>query len=119
MESFRISDIQLTTSSEVDADHSASFSRFNHNIQGGAWIPKTPDQSEYLQIDLGWIMILTGIATQGHPEKQCRVLTYKVKHGMSLNDAFIDYPQVCDKLLDIMIIFCFCLNLFTQAYSDI
>jgi len=113
MESFRISDLQLTASSEVDADHSASCSRFNHNIRGGAWIPKTPDQSEYLQIDLGWIMILTGIATQGHPEKHYRTLTYQVKHRISLSVAFKNYPQVCDRLFNILIAFRFCLYLFT------
>ena len=95
MESFRISDLQLSASSEADALHSALYSRLNHNIGGGAWMPAKLDRSEYLHIDLGWIMILTGIATQGHPvHKAYHTKAFKIKHGISLNEAFTDYPKV-------------------------
>ena len=99
MESFRISDSQLTSSSQADASHSAVYSRLNHHIQGGAWVPETSDHSEYLQIDLGWIVILTGISTQGHPEKANRSIRYDLKHAVSLDEAFTDYPKVCYKIM--------------------
>ena len=95
MESFRISDPQLSASSEAYASHSVLYSRLNHHIGGGAWMPAKLDRSEYLQIDLGWVMALTGIATQGHPEhKSYRTVAFKIKHGISLNEAFTDYPKV-------------------------
>ena len=96
MESFRISDLQLSASSEADAVHSSLYSRLNHHIGGGAWMPAKLNRSEYLQIDLGWIMILTGIATQGHPEKSYRTLAFKIKHGISLDEGFTDYPKVLE-----------------------
>ena len=102
MESFRISDLQLSASSQADTSHSAVYSRLNHHIQGGAWIPVKSDRSEYLQIDLGWVMILTGISTQGHPEKPYRTLTYKLKLGISLNEALTDYPKVCCDIIQLI-----------------
>lgn len=94
MESFGISDSQLSSSSQADNSHSATSSRLNHHIEGGAWIPEKSDGLQYLQIDLEWVMILTGIATQGHPKQQYRTLTYKLKHSISRDQAFTDYPLV-------------------------
>ena len=94
MECFSISDLQLSASSQADASHSAVYSRLNHHIGGGAWMPATSNRSEYLQIDLGWIMILTGIATQGHPERSYRTMAFTIKHGISLDEAFKNYPKV-------------------------
>ena len=99
MESFRISDLQLSASSQADASYSAEYSRLNHNIQGGAWIPETSGRSEYLQIDLGWVMILTGISTQGHPEKPYRTVIYNIRHRMNLNEAFTLYPKVYHEII--------------------
>ena len=94
MQSFRISDVQLSASSQADASHSAEYSRLNQDVQGGAWMPAKLDRSEYLQIDLGWVMTLTGIATQGHPAELYRALTYTIKHGITLDQAFTHYPKV-------------------------
>ena len=94
MESFGISDSQLSSSPQANNSHSATSSRLNHHIEGGAWIPEKSDGLQYLQIDLEWVMILTRIATQGHPEQQYRTLTYKLKHSISGDQAFTDYPLV-------------------------
>ncbi|CAH3192720.1 unnamed protein product, partial [Porites evermanni] len=37
--------------------------------------------------------VLTGIATQGHPEQPYRTLTYKLRHTISLDEAFTTYPK--------------------------
>ena len=94
MESHKISDRQLSASSQVNGSYSAQYARLNHNLQGGAWIPEKSDRSEYLQVDLGWVSVLTGIATQGHPEQPYRTLTYKLRHTISLDEAFTTYPKV-------------------------
>lgn len=94
MESYKISDRQLSASSQVNGSYAALNSRLNHNLQGGAWIPETSERSEYLQIDLGWVSVLTGIATQGHPEQPYRTLTYKLRHTISLDEAFTTYLKV-------------------------
>lgn len=94
MESHKISDRRLSASSQVNGSYAALNARLNHNLQGGAWIPETSDRSEYLQIDLGWVSVLTGIATQGHPEQPYRTLTYKLRHTISLDEAFTTYPKV-------------------------
>ena len=92
MESFRISDVQLSASSQ--ASNSSIYSRLNQHIQSGAWIPEKLDRTQYLQIDLGWLMILTGIATQGHPESKYRTLTYRIRHTIRLDETFTYYPKV-------------------------
>ncbi|XP_068715193.1 uncharacterized protein [Montipora foliosa] len=93
MESLRISDLQLSASSQSDSSTSAKYSRLNHYIQGGAWTPAESNPTEYLQIDLAWITILTGIATQGHPEKPHRVLTYRLRHRISPDESFVEYNK--------------------------
>ena len=94
MESFQISNTQLSASSEMDSSHSALHARLNHNFDGAAWVPVRSDPTEYLQIDLMWITLITGIMTQGHPENSHRLLTYTFEHGIGSDDSFTQYNKV-------------------------
>ena len=93
MESFQISNVQLSASSEMNMSYSATHARLNLNFDGGAWVPAKSDPTEYLQIDLTWITILSGIMTQGHPENSHRLLSYTLQYGISSED-FTMYNKV-------------------------
>ncbi|XP_078342156.1 uncharacterized protein LOC144627995 isoform X2 [Oculina patagonica] len=93
MESFSISDSYLTASSKQDELHGPECSRLNHHVNDGAWIPKTSDASQFLQIDTGWVVILTGIAIQGHPALPYRTTSFQMKLATNVNQQFEPYPR--------------------------
>ena len=93
MESFSIGDAQLTASSQQDGQYGPECARHNHHIDGGAWIPKTSNVSQFLQIDTGWIVILTGIAIQGHPTLRYHITAFQMKLATNLNQQFEPYPR--------------------------
>jgi len=92
MESFSIGDSQLTASSQK-YQSGPECARLNHIIDGGAWVPKTSDLLQFLQIDTGWIVILTGIAVQGHPTLGYHIQAFQIKLATNLNQQFQLYPR--------------------------
>lgn len=71
MENRRISDGQLSASSEWDSDHAASNARLNFQRVGrkrGGWSAKSNDVNQWLRVDLGSPMKVTGIETQGRQD---------------------------------------------------
>lgn len=93
MESFSISDTHLTASSKQDDLCGPEVARLNHRIDDGAWIPKTSDALQFLQIDTGWIVILTGIAIQGHPALPYHTTSFKMKLAINVNQQLEPYPR--------------------------
>lgn len=93
MESFSISDSHLTASSKQDDLHGPECARLNHHVDDGAWIPKTSHASQFLQIDTGWVVILTGIAIQGHPVLPYRTTAFQLKLATNINQQFEPYPR--------------------------
>ncbi|CAH3028258.1 unnamed protein product, partial [Porites evermanni] len=69
MESGAIADSQLTASSEYNAYHSTKRSRLHTKeisaLARGAWVSLTNDANQWLQIDVGKVLNVTHIATQG------------------------------------------------------
>ena len=69
MESGAIADSQLTASSEYNAYHSTKRSRLHTKeisaLARGAWVSSTNDANQWLQIDVGKVLNVTHIATQG------------------------------------------------------
>ncbi|XP_072117390.1 neuropilin-2-like isoform X3 [Mobula birostris] len=64
MESGQISNMQITASSTYSLGNwEASQGRLNHQING--WTPNEDTTREWIQVDLGILKILTGVATQG------------------------------------------------------
>lgn len=70
--------IQLTSSSSRDANHTAREARlYNFN----AWCAGGSGTNEYLQVNLGELMTITGLATQGDPHGSGWVKTYNVSYS--------------------------------------
>jgi len=62
IEDGRIQVSRMHASSEVDASHAAGFGRL---YGSSSWCSALSSSSEYLQVDLGQMMTVTGVATQG------------------------------------------------------
>ncbi|XP_066542213.1 neuropilin-2b isoform X2 [Hoplias malabaricus] len=69
MESGQITDDQITASSSFsDGRWAARQARLNYNEN--AWTPGDDSSKEYIQVDLHFLKVLTGIATQGAISKE-------------------------------------------------
>ena len=88
MESQRITDAQITASSEHNSIHAASHARLNFqeipNKAAGAWVANASDNNTWLQVDLGaQYTKVTRVATQGRNCLNCSqwVTKYKLQYG--------------------------------------
>uniref|UniRef100_A0A8C9UZR0 Neuropilin n=1 Tax=Scleropages formosus TaxID=113540 RepID=A0A8C9UZR0_SCLFO len=82
MESKKISDEQISASSSyVDGRWSPRQARLNNDDNG--WTPGEDSNKEYIQVDLNFLKVLTGIATQGAISKETQtsyfVTTFKLE----------------------------------------
>jgi len=58
-----------------------------------AWIPATNnDNNDFLQIDLGSLYFVCGVATQGNPTNDYWTKTYKIKTSLD-NDVWAFYSE--------------------------
>ena len=74
-----ISDQRFSASSSV-SDRSPSDGRLEGS---NAWIPGTnSDINDFLQIDLGSLYFVCGVATQGNPNDDYWTETYKIKTSL-------------------------------------
>ena len=79
----------MTSSSDVDNAHAASFGR----LYGSAsWCSNVQANTEYLQVDLGKMVTLTGIATQGDNTMDKWVKTYTLKYSID-GSVWNDYRE--------------------------
>lgn len=84
MDDRSIADSQITASSSK-TNYDPSNGRLNHiktASKGGSWCAGTSDRLQYLQIDLGKKMTISGIATQGSGETQDWVQKYKIQKSV-------------------------------------
>ena len=92
MEDGAISDVQISVSSQRDANHAASKGRLNSR-KVGSWSPDTDNVNQWLQIDLGdHDTRVTDVATQGGNAIDSWVTRYKLQYsddGM----MFTDYTE--------------------------
>ena len=68
MESRTILDAQISASSQMDSNHSASHARLHLQVDestSGGWSALTNDVNQWLQVDFGSYTLVTRIATQG------------------------------------------------------
>ncbi|XP_031570498.1 coadhesin-like [Actinia tenebrosa] len=63
----------------------------------GAWVPNTKSVGEYLQIDLGSVKMITGVATQGRQSWPQWVTEYKISYSKD-NSSWIDYEGDCNEV---------------------
>ncbi|XP_048245023.1 mucin-5AC-like isoform X2 [Haliotis rufescens] len=83
--SYFVSNSQLTSSSSLDAKHSASVGRL-YNTKG-AWSPSS-NEKQWLQVNFLKPTLISGVMTQGSPEAPKWVTKYNVFLGFNGNDFF-------------------------------
>ena len=84
MESRKISDDQITASTEYNAVHGATNGRLNFKAGGGktgAWSALRNDVHQWLQVDLGAATEVTGIQIQGRQEADQWVTSFKISYS--------------------------------------
>ena len=84
MENRKISDSQIKSSSQLDENHSAKHSRLHlkaNRENGGSWSALKNDVNQWLQVDLGSYIRVTGIATQGRNGHDEWVTKFRLQYG--------------------------------------
>jgi len=85
MESGAISDVQITASSQMDADHLAIRGRLQCETASGtagSWSAGNSDVNQWLQVDLGSRYTkVTRVATQGKKDVAQWVTKYKLQYS--------------------------------------
>ena len=82
MESGQILDSAITASSFYSEYYKPWFGRLNLHLGRCAWIPKTEGRDNaWIQVDLGEIKLVTGVATQGRCTDDLRVTSYTVSYS--------------------------------------
>ena len=84
MESRTILDAQISASSQMDSNHSASHARLHLQADGstsGGWSALTNDVNQWLQVDFGSYTLVTQIATQGENGYSNWVSKYRLKYS--------------------------------------
>lgn len=95
VESGTIPDAQLTASSQHDANHGAHRARLDIQKEGnkrGGWVPRRWGSNQWLQVNLGFINTVTGVATQGRSEYPQIVTKYKLLYSQDEKD-FLYYRE--------------------------
>ena len=96
MESYAISDVQISASSEHNANHAAALGRLHLKPVGlgkGAWVAASSDTTPWLQIDLiKHYTKITSVATQGRQDGNHWVTKYSLLYS---NDSitFLYYKE--------------------------
>ena len=84
MENRKISDSQIKSSTQLDENHSAKHSRLHSKANrenGGSWSALKNDVTQWLQVDLGSYVRVTGIATQGRNGRDEWVTKFRLQYG--------------------------------------
>lgn len=90
MESGDITDDQITASSEYNSKYGWVHARLK---KGGFWAAKRNDANQWIQVDLGKIMTVKGVATQGRPSSYLQYVTkYKLQYSND-GQTFSDYKE--------------------------
>ncbi|KAF7408072.1 hypothetical protein HZH66_002609 [Vespula vulgaris] len=61
-------------------------------IGGNAWTASSSDFGQYLTIDLGQVMNITAVATQGRSHKNEYVMEYGISYGTNGLD-YVDFKE--------------------------
>ena len=103
MESYVISDGQISASSQWDVNHAAIQGRLNFKAgsgKQGGWSSKHNDVNQWLQIDLGDPNTdITGLATQGRNAYSQWVTKYKMQYSVDGTNFQYYVEQGAEKVL--------------------
>ena len=81
LQNYRIKNAAITASSRWDQNHAPWLARLHRSRRGrfiGAWSSRRNDYKQWLQVDMGRSMKVTGIATQGRQDADQWVTAYYV-----------------------------------------
>ncbi|KAL4230751.1 hypothetical protein ACF0H5_011126 [Mactra antiquata] len=95
----KVADTALNASSVLDNRHIPVRSRLNmpsNGAYGGAWIPRFSDTHQFIQVDLGFMVQITGVATQGAFDSQDWVKTYQLSYS-STGNQWVSYYELGSK----------------------
>ena len=98
MEDGTITDVQVSSSSRLDDNHSPSQARLNFKEEenkAGGWSAQTNDENQWLQVDLSSYTRVTRVATQGLNAKDEWVTKYKLQFSDD-GKNFQNYKQQGD-----------------------
>ncbi|XP_031567848.1 neuropilin-2-like [Actinia tenebrosa] len=102
MQSRTIPDSAITASSYLSNGHAPYRARlhndppmpYSSSNDSAIWIPSTSQVGEYLQIDLGRMVYVTKIATQGRPYYGTQYVTkYQLKYKQTTSSPWMDYLE--------------------------
>ena len=102
MESGLLPDAAITASSFYSSGREAFRGRLNNvpvdpiEIDGGSWASGTNSAGQWLQVDLGEVKVLTKVATQGRPNYDQWVTSYKI----ALSKDAIQWKTFKEKEID-------------------
>lgn len=89
-------DVQIRTSTNADTNHTgpaARLSPIRPGVQIACWKPAVMDTNQYIQVDLGNILVIRGVTTMGNPDAQEWVTVYQVSYGMQVNSVSNYYQE--------------------------
>ena len=94
MENRKISDAQITASSEWKTNYGASNARLNFNLKSGSWSAGKNDKHQWLQVNFKNRVAITEIQTQGRKKFNHNqyVKTYSVSYSCD-GDTFKSYKN--------------------------
>ncbi|XP_073246806.1 uncharacterized protein [Porites lutea] len=81
MEKGSIKDAQITASTQWDASYAATNARLHSTAGVGGWGPRQNNAHQFLQVDLGKEIEVTGIKTQGCSNVAYWVRSYTISYG--------------------------------------
>ena len=74
-----ISDARMTASTVFDTRFYPYYGRLHENRGYGGWCPKTvTDRTDYLQVDMGTMLSVCAVATQGEKKYSAWTTSYKL-----------------------------------------
>ena len=92
----RLSDNKITASSQWNAFHGPERSRLHTHKTGtytGAWSSRVNDKGQWLQVDLGHVSDVEGIATQGRQDADQWVKSYSLAYSID-GGHYEDYTDI-------------------------
>ena len=97
MENGAISDAQMSAFSQYDNRRAARNARLNFKRQGAyGWTTLRNDYNQWLQVDLGKFSTVTGIATQGSPDRNKQWVTKYILQYSDDGVTFHIYKEPTD-----------------------
>lgn len=101
---YKVLDTSIEASSEYRAStqmslYPAKYARLYH--LGNNWRPQKDDKTQFLQVDLGQVYIITAIATQGCNSEPWWVKSFQMQYSVD-GKTFMDYMDPERKTLELV-----------------